>query len=259
MAKVGLQIYTVRDIAQEDLFGTIQKVAEAGYDGIEFDANLPERADAVQLKSWMGELGMDVIGISVLMPELAPDVLDAYIASAQKTGAEWIAMPWIDADLRQSAEDYRQVAQSLNRAAEQVRKAGLSFVYHIHGYEWQRFEGQTGMDILLDTLDFNLVDMQVDIFWVASAGVEVIPFCKKLFAIGPNTIGSFHIKDAQSMNPLKDIEVGEGILDVPGIVKLGMAHGIEWLIVEQEAFSMPILESVAISQKNLRRMISEAA
>ena len=33
---VGLQIYSVRDFAEKDLEGTLEKVKEMGYDGVEF-------------------------------------------------------------------------------------------------------------------------------------------------------------------------------------------------------------------------------
>ncbi len=258
MAKTGLQIYTLRDIAQDDLFGTIRKVAEAGYDGIEFDAHMVDRADAGALKALMDGLDMKVIGITVLMDQLQVDVLDQYIDYALITGAEWIVMPWINVEMRQSAEDYEKVALALNQAARRVREAGLRFQYHIHGFEFESFGEGTGIDILLKTLNFSLVELQIDIFWLVDGGADMLGFTRKLLEENPDSVGSFHIKDAKSLDPLKDTEVGEGILDIEGIVKLGLAYDIEWYIVEQEAFDRPSIESVRISQDNLRQIITDA-
>jgi sugar phosphate isomerase/epimerase len=258
MAKVGLQIYTVRDVAQDDLFGTIRKVAEAGYDGIEFDANMVDRADAGALKALMDGLDLEVVGITVLMDQLQAEALDPYIGYAQTTGAEWIVMPWINQELRQSAEDYKKVALALNQAAKRVHEAGLRFQYHIHGFEFESFGDQTGIEILLENLDFNLVELQIDIFWLVDGGADMLGFTRQRLEENPDSVGSFHIKDAGSLDPLKDTEVGEGVLDIEGIVKLGLAYDIEWYIVEQESFNMPSVESVRISQDNLRQIISDA-
>jgi sugar phosphate isomerase/epimerase len=252
--KTGLQIYTLREMAAEDLFGTIEGIAKAGYDGIEFDAGMLDRADPKKLKAVMDENHLSVIGITILLHEI-DDKLSSYIAYAQMTGAEWIVMPWIDESMRQSADDYICIAQKLNQTAAKVRAAGLRFFYHIHGFEFKDIDGQTGFDVLKARLDFSLVEIQLDTFWIEEAGFDCVQFA----ADHIQQIGSFHMKDAKSRYPMTDTEVGEGLFDMVGIIKLGLANRIAWFIVEQEAFEMPELESVAISQKNLRSYFSAAA
>lgn len=129
---------------------------------------------------------------------------------------------------------------------------GLRFAYHIHGYEFQPLNCTRGIDVLLDELIPAYVELQVDTFWVASSGLNIIEFSETTI----ERIGSFHIKDAASLDPLLDIEVGEGILDISGIVRLGMEHGVEWFIVEQETTNRKMLDSIKTSQNNLRAMIS---
>lgn len=257
MAKIGLQLYTVRELAKKDLMGTIRKVADAGYAGIEFDANMRDRADADALKTLMDGLDMDVVGVTVLMHQLDRQTLDDYIDYALTTGAEWLVMPWIDGDLRQDAAGYEKVGQALNGAAKRARDAGLGFQYHIHGFEFQSFGDRTGMEILLDSFNFDLIQIQVDTFWLVDAGLDLMGYTKTLLEANPGCIGSFHIKDAKSLDPLKDTEAGAGLLDVPGIVDLGLDQNIPWFIVEQEAFSMPVIESITASYENLQSLLKK--
>lgn len=250
MAKIGLQFYSVRKQANKDLPTTIRKIADAGYDGIEFGAGMLGRIDASDLRALLDEVGMEAIGLTLLMPELG-DSLDPMIEYGLTIGAEWLVMPWIDQKLHAKPNGYEIVAHALNKAAKRASKFGLRFAYHIHGYEFDLLDNQRGIDILLSILDPNLVELQLDTFWVASAGLDPVDFAKEHI----DRIGSFHMKDAASLSPLKNTEVGRGVLDMLGMVKVGLKAGITWYIVEQEESQLSIYESIKISQENLKRMI----
>lgn len=252
MTRAGLQIYTLRKQAEVNLFETIRKIAEAGYQGVEFDAGMLKRSDPQKLKSVLEGTGLDAIGLTVLMTEMG-DTLDPLIEYAVTIGAEWLVMPWINEDLRKSLTGYETVAHALNKAAKRCSGFGLRFAYHIHGYEFSMFDEKSGMDVLFETLDPLLVELQLDTFWIASAGVDYLKFSEENL----NWIGSFHMKDAAGFDPLRDTEVGEGILELQSIVDLAVSNGIDWLIVEQEDTSLPVFESVRTSLDNLNAMINK--
>lgn len=253
MARAGIQIYTLRDIAIKDLQTAIHMISEAGYDGIEFDAGMLVRAKAEQLKYWMDEAGLIVIGLTILLPEIDTS-LEPLVAYAKKTGAEWLVMPWIDEPFRKELEQYQQVAQWLNDAGRFSAENGLRFAYHIHGYEFESFGNECGFNILIQELDPEYVELQIDTFWVASGGLDVLEFSKKYI----HRIGSFHLKDSAGLSPLSDIEVGEGILDIQGIVTLGFENNIDWFIVEQEISNGELYESIYTSCVNLKKMLNHA-
>lgn len=253
MTRAGLQLYTVRKQAENDLFGTIREIAEAGYDGLEFDGGMLERADPQELKSVLDQVGLEAIGLTVLMKEMG-DSLDPLIEYAVTIGAEWLVMPWIDEDLRKSLSGYEWVAKSLNKAAERCSEFGLRFVYHIHGYEFVDFAGKSGMDVLFATLDPLMVELQPDTFWLASAGVDLHKYIEENI----DWIGSVHMKDAEGLEPLVDTEVGEGVLDLQFVVDLAVSDDIDWLIVEQEESTLPMDESIRISLANIQEMINNS-
>lgn len=253
MAKTGIQIYTLREVAQKDLPAAIHMIGEAGYQGIEFDAGMLTRSNPVQLKKWMDDANLTVIGLTLLFPEIS-SLMEPMLEYAKVTGAEWLVMPWIDEKYRKDLAQYQIVAKILNNAGCQAAEQGLRFAYHIHGYEFTIFGNQCGFDVLIEELDPEFVELQVDTFWVTSAGLDVIEFSKRHI----DRIGSFHLKDAASLDPLIDIEVGEGILDIQGIVQLGIEHHIEWFIVEQETPTNILSDSIITSCKNLRKMLNIA-
>lgn len=250
MAKIGIQIYTVRQLASTNLTGAINLISTAGYDGIEFDAGMIRRVEPAALKTLMDNLRLEVIGLTVLMHELEHS-LEPMIDYACMTGAQWLVMPWIDEISRKNENDYKIIAQTLNKAGYKAKNYGLRFAYHIHGYEFDAIGDTRGIDVLIETLDPDLVELQLDTFWVASAGIDCVAFSKKYL----NRIGSFHIKDVAGENPLKDIEVGNGILDLQGIIKLGLERDVDWFIVEQEESDLPLPESIRISLQNLRLIL----
>lgn len=251
MGKVGLQIYTVRELANQDLPAAIVLIKDAGYAGIEFDAGMLTRAKPYQLKQWMDNANLSVIGLTILLPELS-DLLDPMIDYAHITGADWLVMPWIDQKFRKSIGDYENIARKLNTAGRQAAARGLRFAYHIHGYEFSTLGDKRGFDVLIDQLDPAYVELQVDTFWVTSGGVDCVNFTKRYI----DRIGSFHLKDAASLDPLTDIEVGEGILNIQDIVQLGIEHHIEWFIVEQERTTRTIFDSIKTSCSNLQQMLN---
>jgi sugar phosphate isomerase/epimerase len=253
MGKTGLQIYTLRKIAQKDIKAAVELIAQAGYDGIEFDAGMLNRADASQLKTWMEQFQLSVIGLTLLLPEIKPS-LSAMIDYALITGAEWIVMPWIDKGQRKDLADYQRVAAILNEAGRQTAAQGLRFAYHIHGYEFSPLGNSNGFDIFMAEMEPNFVELQVDTFWVASAGIDPVAFSRENI----KRVGSFHIKDAASLDPMTDVEAGDGILNIPGIVNLGLKHEVGWFIVEQEQTQMPLFDSIRTSHNNLREMIKAA-
>jgi sugar phosphate isomerase/epimerase len=253
MGRAGIQIYSLRELANQDLRAAIQLIKDAGYAGIEFDAGMLNRARPHQVKEWMDDANLSVIGLTLLMPELNT-ILDPMLNYALYTGAEWLVMPWIDERIRKTIKDYENVALKLNQAGLQAAGQGVRFAYHIHGYEFVDLGGKCGFDVLMERLDPDCVELQVDTFWVASGGIDICEFSE----IYIDRIGSFHLKDAASLIPLTDIEVGEGILDIQNIVNLGIEHDIEWFIVEQEATTRTIFDSINKSCLNLQQMLINA-
>lgn len=246
MAKLGIQLYTVRDAADEDYFGTIKRLREMGYDGIEFPGGTMERASAGQLKGFLDEIGFELAGIVFDEGDLQSrfnEVLKYCIETKCPTAVH----PYMPKDYL-SPEGLQRFAENLNNWGRKFEDCGISLLYHVHGHEFEKFDGKYGMDSIIERL--TNAKLEIDVYWVEHAGVDSVQFVRKYAGISP----CIHFKDMKDLETKEDVEVGDGCIDMAEIARLGRARGAKWFIVEQEQFTMPSMASAEISCRNMRRI-----
>jgi sugar phosphate isomerase/epimerase len=237
----------VRELAQDDFFGVIRSVAEAGYDGVEF-AGYYEAAPA-EIRHLVDELALDVVGAHKVVPALE-SALDEVIAYCQAIRCSTLICPGFWGVDYGKVETFQKMADLFNRVGDRCQREGMRFMYHVHGHEFVQLGDRTGMDVLLEETDPQLVLLEPDVYWIEKAGHDARAFVAQHRARSPY----IHLKDAVDRENWHDTEIGDGVVDIAGIV--ADAAEAEWLIIEQEAFSRPLLESIRISHNNVRGMMS---
>lgn len=250
MAKIGLQLYSVKEEAKKDFLGLLKKVADIGYDGVEFAGYFDTPAET--LRQTLQDLRLGVAGTHIGLDALKNN-LDDVMAYSKAIGCPAVICPsFRGVDLKQEST-FRQIGQVFNQVGERCRKNSLQFMYHIHGHEFEMFDGRSGLDVMLAEIDPHNMTLQPDTCWVEGAGLDAVEFLKTY----GQRCGSVHLKDIRSRTDLHDMEIGTGAIDMPGVIAEARALSIEWLVVEQEKYTMPPLESVAISLKNIRTMLDK--
>lgn len=139
---VAVQLYTLRDLVESDYAGTLRAVAEIGYGAVELV--MLGSYSAAELRTELDTLGLKPIGMHVLLERLETE-LDTVIADFKTLGVSYVVCPYLVTERRSSADDYRYVADSLNRIGEKCRESGLQFCYHNHDFEFQRFDGKQAL------------------------------------------------------------------------------------------------------------------
>lgn len=237
---VGLQLYSLRDQLPKDPKGVIAKVAAAGYKEVEtygyskqggfwglsskeFSALLKQHG----LKTPSGHFGMDDYFVHD-----KTDVLETYIEAANATGMSYVVVPSINGEVLKSADQFKMVAEKMNKAAEICKKSGLKLGYHNHNFEWKPVDGTTFYDTLLKHTDPALVHMEMDIYWVVRAGQNPV----KIFQQHPGRFALCHIKDRDKTNPNINTEIGKGSIDFKTILRKAKLAGLKHYIVEQENY-----------------------
>lgn len=228
--KVGVQLYTVRDQMKADFAGTIEKVAKIGYREVEFAGyfdNSPKEVRGLLDKNGLTapSAHIDYEHITTKLPE----VIDA----AKVVGHQYIVCPWMPEELRGDADGWKRVAQSLNKAGADIRKAGMQLAYHNHNFEFKDFNGKLGYDILLAEADPNLVKMEMDLYWTTKAGADPL----KYFAKHPGRFPLVHVKDMDKSGDFA--EVGSGTIDWKPIFGKSQQAGIKHYFVEQDQSKDP--------------------
>ena len=274
---IGAQLYTVRDLIGQDPEGTLKAIADIGYTEVEaVRATLDRAAPAARAA------GLKVVSIHADSPivtgnwepwreaakhfpmALPPEGYDLArcIEDAKAAGARYLVLPYLLPTERQGTTGYyTALGGTLNRAGEQVRKAGLQLCYHNHGFEFEPLDdGRRALDVLMTASDPALVKLELDVFWVAVTGADPVGLIKE----HRGRIALLHLKDASraapratqesQVPPQAFAEVGSGTLDMPAILDAARAAGVEHYFVEQDHSSGNPVDSLRKSYKYLRAL-----
>ncbi|WP_221936813.1 sugar phosphate isomerase/epimerase family protein [Alkalicoccobacillus porphyridii] len=245
---IALQMFTLREETKEDFVGTLKKVKELGYDGVEFAGF--GGLEAAELKGILEDIDLKPFSSHVGIELLEKDA-EEIIAYHKELGVETIVIPYLVPERRASKEDYLKLAESLNHYGEKVKEAGMQLCYHNHDFEFEKYDGEYGLDIIFSNTNPEYVQVELDTFWAEFAGVSAVDYMDKYKGRLPLA----HIKDMVTTPKKTFAEVGEGVLDIKAITSAAEEAGAKRLIVEQDVCQRPPLESVEISIGNLKRIL----
>jgi sugar phosphate isomerase/epimerase len=240
LKEVGLQLYSLHEYTEKDFCGTVEKVAQMGYKGVEFAGYGGLKPD--QVVKLLKDNGLTAYGSHIGGLPKTDAELDAEIEMNLAVGSKYLICPWQDMETR---DDALRFAEVMNRTADRLRPHGLRLGYHNHDFEFRVDQGE----ILLDTVLQNVAEdvfVEFDVFWVAYAGHDPLRFIKKYAGRQP----LMHLKELAA-DRKANVEIGAGILDFDAIIRAGMDAGVERFIIEQEEYTLPQLESCERSLKNL--------
>lgn len=263
---LGVQLYTLRNVLPNDADGVLKTVAEIGYKEVEilrkdmaaFDPILKKyglRAVSGHFETpiFMGE-GHETWGLDKSM-----DVNRA-IEEAKKYGLTHMVVPYVRPLDRGGPDYFKRFADNLNKAGEQVTKAGMTLCYHNHAFEFGGKSGERTWDILLERTDPKNLQIELDIFWVATAGEAPTTWIKKL----KGRVPLVHLKDRcfgaptmfdEKVKPEAFCEVGAGTLDFIAVLRACQSAGVKHLFVEQDQTQKEPLASLRLSYTNIRKLV----
>ena len=260
--QIGIQTYTLREALGEDFVGTFQMIKDVGYDYVELNRrDFSERSPA-ELKQILNDIGLPSPITHADYDSLAND--PSRLGDIAGTlGCEHVILPWLS-DEQRGLNAYKAHAEMLNRAGEALQPYGVTVGYHNHQFEFFDLgEGQTGMAILLGETDPNLVAFELDLFWAALAGTDIVA----LFQDNPGRFKYCHVKDLSG-----DASAYRTSLDFPAIVAAHMANvgegrlpfeayfavsdiaGLEYFVAEHDNPPRPFRQSIETSYTSMRNM-----
>ncbi|WP_255769986.1 sugar phosphate isomerase/epimerase family protein [Pseudarthrobacter sulfonivorans] len=232
----SLQLYTLRNAIQEDLPGTIKKVAEIGFTQVEpynFVATAKELGAALKENGLTAPSGH--------APLLSQDQ-DEIFTAAKDLGISTVIDPFLPAEHWQNAEDIQATAAKLNAAAKKGAGYGIRVGYHNHAWELESIiDGQTALEYFESLLDPELV-LEVDTYWVAVGGQDPVDILTKL----GDRVKFIHIKDGP-LNRDNKAQQPAGQGKVPVMDVIAAAKSLEVGVVEFDDYSGDIFDGIAQS------------
>jgi sugar phosphate isomerase/epimerase len=164
------------------------------------------------------------------------DLVKSYIETANHLGSEYVTVPYIISELRgTSGDDYKKLASQINKVGELCKAGGLKLAYHNHDFEFTKFGATNGYEILLNETDKNLVDFEMDLYWVVRSGNDPLQLFKKY----PGRFTMWHVKDMDKVNPDWNAEIGTGAINFKSIFAQAELSGMKRFFLEHESNYKP--------------------
>ena len=230
---LAVQLYTLREEAQADLEGTLERVGAIGFVGVE-PADLHGLSPAA-FRERVESLGMTVCS-SHGMPigDTAGQVLD----DAVTLGSPLVVVPFAAPDRFKTIEGVHAVADELNAALPLAQERGLALGYHNHFWEWRKLpDGRAAFDAMLDRLDPGVV-LELDVYWAQVAGQDPVALLERLGA----RAARLHMKDGPADAPEAAMTAaGDGKVD---LAAAAAASPAAWHIVELDRCDTDMFEAV---------------
>lgn len=256
---LGIQLYTLRDLIAKDVSGVLSKITAMGYKEVEtFDYHPKAGFWGLKAKDFahlLKENGLKApsghYAMDNFMAGKNQDELKWYIDAAKETGGKYITIPWLDERVRKDADGYRRCAEHFNEAGIICKNSGLKLAYHNHDFEFKQFDGKTGLSILIENTEKELVDFELDLYWAVRSGNNPINLLKTY----PDRFSMFHVKDMDKTNKDLNTEIGKGAIDFKTILAYAAKTGAKHYFVEQETNYKPNeLDSVKTSFDYLQKL-----
>lgn len=250
---IAIQLYSVRDELEKDFIGTLRKIKELGFDGVEF-AGLYGHAPA-EIKKILGDIVLTPVSAHVPYTDLVADP-QKVIGQYAEIGCKYIAIPYLTPEYRPGAEKFNEVIESAKTLGKAAKDLGITLLYHNHDFEFEKIDGEYALDILYKSVSADLLQTEIDTCWVNVAGENPSNYLRKYTGRSPVV----HLKDfvmpgkkTDKMYELIGITddnkeeeakafefrpLGRGVQNFPEILKACKDVGASWVVVEQDSPSM---------------------
>jgi len=246
---IGAQLYTIREFTRtpEGIASSMKRVKEMDYNAVQVSGFGP--VDHQKVKDIMDAEGLTICATHIRYDSLKNDLQDV-IKQHKLWNCKYVGLGAMPAEYAQSAKGYVEFAKKASEIARVLADNGLRFIYHNHNFEFMKFDGVTGIDILLNETDPEVFDFEIDTYWVQAGGANPVDWIKKV----KGRMKVVHFKDmgVDSNRQAMMTEVGEGNINWPEVIKACEEIGVEWALVEQDICKRDPFESLSISLKNLK-------
>lgn len=244
---VGLQLYSLRDEAAQNLDKTLAKVSEMGYTGIEFAGLYGHEPDEV--RELLKKYGLAAVSAHIPLPELLAGI-SGTVHAYKTIGCPFIAIPWLEEARRPGHELYDDTLDAIRQIGAECKKQGLQLLYHNHDFEFIKTGDEYALDQMYASIPADLLQTELDTCWVRVGGEDPAAYLRKYAGRAPVV----HLKDFYMEKPddgpkyeligvrpdtaagartsFEFRAVGFGLQDMPSILKASQDAHAQWLIVE---------------------------
>ena len=240
---VGAQLYSVRDLMQtpEQIEATLRRIAAIGYRYIQLSGFV---YDPTTMRALCDNLGLKA-KLTHTPPERILNDTATVIKEHKRLGCPYVGLGGMPGEYR-CAGGAQKFLDDFKPAMVKLHEAGLKFQYHNHSFEFERFDGESLFDVLINKSDAALMGFTLDTYWIQHGGADVVQFIRKL----KGRVDVCHYKDMIIANggEQRYAPVGEGNMNWPAIMEAFEEIGTQYAFVEQdECYGADPVEELAKS------------
>ena len=231
---IGLQLYSLRAEFTRNVPATVQKVKNMGFKNVELAGTYNLSPD--RFKAMLTDAGLTPISGHFPYERYKTDP-DGVAKEAKILGLQYAGCAWIPHQGDFDEAECRDAIATFNKAGEALKKVGIKFFYHVHGYEFLPHGKGTLLDLLIQETKSDLVHYEMDILWIINPGHDPVAWMKKY----PKRWELLHLKDLRkgvkgNMNGTADVTndvvLGTGQMNWPAILKTAKQIGIKYYFID---------------------------
>jgi sugar phosphate isomerase/epimerase len=236
--KYGLEMYSLRGELKKDVPAALKATKKMGINEVEVSGYYG--LSPSQFKVALQKEGLKCTSMLFDYDRYKND-MDGIIKEAKSFGVHYVGFAWIPHQGSFSKADAINAVAFMNETAQKLKKSGLHFFYHPHGFEFIPAEGG---GTLFDYIAQNTIpemSFQLDAFWAMRGGAEPALLLNKY----PNRFSSLHIKDLMWGTPTSDysggapdstsVVIGKGQINWTEVLKAAIKSGVKHYYIEDEA------------------------
>ena len=273
ISSIGLGLFSLPKLLEHDFAGTLSSLSKMGYQELEFFgpytfSHQKNKDSWAQITPMLGFNGSGLFGKSLQevqnilkennlrVPAVHTDLdtlenhMGALSETAQALGATYVVLPAAPPETRTNLEAYKKLAARFNAVGESARQHGIAFAYHNHGYGLQEVNGVRPIDLIFERTDPNLVFFEMDLFWTVAGRANPQALLEKY----AGRYKMLHIKDMKTLSYFATdggdpqewmalfpqlTTAGQGIIDLPGILKTALNTGVDHYFIEHDLAPNP--------------------
>jgi sugar phosphate isomerase/epimerase len=248
-SKITAQLYTINKFVQteEDFAASMKKISAIGFENVQVSGIGP--IDWAIVASILQGEGLKPVITHIGLNQLQQDI-DEVITRHQTLGCNNVAIGSIPGEY-QNYEGYLKFAEEGTEIGKKLATAGMTFSYHNHSFEFQKFNGKTGLALIYDNSDPKYLQAEIDTYWVQHGGGDPAEWISKM----KNRMPVVHFKDMVVYPEGPGMsEIGEGNLNWPRIIAACVESNVEYYAIEQDVCRRDPFESLKISYNNMKNM-----
>lgn len=240
-APFGIQAYSLRHIFPTDPVKALDLIKSWGITELEggpYDKTSPE-----EFRRLCEARGITIPSTGCGYDDLTKDP-QKVANTAKALGSKYVMTAWIPHEKGKfNLENAKKAVADFNAGGKVLKENGVTFCYHIHGFEFQPYEDGTLLDYIIKNTNPEYVSFEMDILWTHFGGGDPVALLKKY----GNRFKLLHVKDLRKGTPKdltggtsveNDVVLGTGEIDIAAVIREANKIGIKHFFIEDESSSV---------------------